>query len=484
VPSRFPRKNLQGFRPPTPNSQLPTPNDKKMNTSKKVFLTDAEMPRRWYNLAADIPMQPHLGPNSQPITPEMLAPVFPMNIIDQEMSTERWIDIPEEILGMLARWRPTPLVRATALEAAIDTPAKIYYKNESVSPAGSHKPNTAVAQAWYNKQFGIKRITTETGAGQWGSALSFACSLLGLECKVFMVRISFDQKPFRKMMMQTWGGTCVPSPSQETNAGRQVLEEFPDTPGSLGIAISEAIEQAVSDPTGETRYALGSVLNHVMLHQSIIGLETKKQLAKFGERQPDVVVGCAGGGSNFAGLAFPFIHDVVNGDQIKVVAAEPTSCPTLTKAPFTYDHGDVAKMTPLMPMHSLGHTFIPAPIHSGGLRYHGMAPLVSAAVQAGLIDAVALPQRECFESGILFARTEGIIPAPETNHAIAATIREAKLAKEEGKEKVIVFNLSGHGMMDLVGYEKYLSGHLEDYELPIEVIERYQNVIKNHPQPV
>jgi len=454
-----------------------------MSQIKKVILSDDEMPRQWYNLAADIPLNPPLGPDGNPVSPDMLAPVFPMNIIEQEVSTDRWIDIPEEVLALLTRWRPTPLVRAYALEAALGTPAKIYYKNESVSPAGSHKPNTAVAQAWYNKQFGIKRITTETGAGQWGSALSFACALLGLECKVFMVRISFDQKPFRKMMMATWGGKCVASPSTETNAGRQILAQFPDTPGSLGIAISEAVEQAVMDTTGQTRYALGSVLNHVMLHQTIIGLETQKQLKKFGERQPDVVIGCAGGGSNFAGLTFPFLHDKINGDDIRVVAAEPASCPTLTKGPFAYDHGDVAKMTPLLPMHTLGHMFIPEPIHAGGLRYHGMAPLVSAAVQKGLVEAQAIQQLECFEAGLLFSKTEGIIPAPETTHAIASTIREAKRAKEEGKERVIVFNFSGHGLMDLVGYEKFLDGKLADYELPMEVIERYLAELKDYPKP-
>jgi tryptophan synthase beta chain len=454
-----------------------------MSSLKKVFLSEDEMPRQWYNLAADVKTNPSLGPDGNPISPEMLAPVFPMNIIEQEVSTQRWIDIPGEVMDMLKIWRPTPLVRAFALEKALGTPAKIYYKNESVSPAGSHKPNTAVAQAWYNKQFGIKRITTETGAGQWGSALSFACSLLGLECKVFMVRISFDQKPFRKMMMNTWGGTCVASPSMETHAGRNILEQFPDTPGSLGIAISEAIEQAVTDETGGTRYALGSVLNHVMLHQTIIGLETKKQLAIFGEKKPDVVIGCAGGGSNFAGISFPFIYDVINGETIKIVAAEPTSCPTLTKAPFGYDHGDVAKMTPLLPMYSLGHTFIPAPIHAGGLRYHGMAPLVSAAIRDGFIEAQAIPQTECFRAGLLFSKTEGIIPAPETTHAIASAIREANLAKEEGKEKVIVFNFSGHGLMDLMGYEKFLTGKLEDYELPMEVIERYLSVIQEYPKP-
>lgn len=454
-----------------------------MAEMKKVFLSEDEMPRQWYNLAADVKTNPPLGPDGKPITPEMLAPVFPMNIIEQEVSTQRWIDIPDEVNAMLKIWRPTPLVRAFALEKALGTPAKIYYKNESVSPAGSHKPNTAVAQAWYNKQFGIKRITTETGAGQWGSALSFAGSLLGLEIKVFMVRVSFDQKPFRKMMMNTWGGNCVPSPSTETQAGRDILAKYPDTPGSLGIAISEAIEQAVTDPKGETRYALGSVLNHVMLHQSIIGLETQKQLKKFGEGDPDIVIGCAGGGSNFAGISFPFIHDKINGANIRVIAAEPASCPTLTKSPFGYDHGDVAKMTPLLPMYSLGHTFIPAPIHAGGLRYHGMAPLVSAALKNELIEARAIHQLECFEAGILFSKTEGIIPAPETTHAIAAAIQEAKIAKEEGKEKTIVFNFSGHGMMDLVGYEKFLTGQLDDYELPMEVIERYLNEIQGYPKP-
>jgi len=454
-----------------------------MTRLKKVFLSEDEMPRQWYNLAADVKMNPPLGPDGNPISPEMLAPVFPMNIIEQEVSTQRWIDIPEEVLELLTIWRPTPLVRAYALESALKTPARIYFKNESVSPAGSHKPNTAVAQAWYNKQFGIKRITTETGAGQWGTALAFACSLLGLECKVFMVKVSFEQKPLRKMIMNTWGANCVPSPSMETQAGRDVLAQFPDTPGSLGIAISEAIEQAVTDPTGQTRYSLGSVLNHVMLHQTIIGLETKKQLGKFGEKNPDVVVGCCGGGSNFAGLTFPFMLDKIHGADIKILGAEPFSCPTLTKAPFGYDHGDIAKMTPLLPMYSLGHSFMPAPIHAGGLRYHGMAPLVSAALKNGLMEAQAIHQSECFEAGLLFAKTEGIIPAPESTHAIAATIREANLAKEEGKEKVIVFNLSGHGQMDLVGYEKYLTGKLEDYELPMEVIERYLNEIKDYPKP-
>lgn len=441
--------------------------------SIKVLLNEDEMPRQWYNLAPDLPtpMQPPLGPDARPVSPEMLAPVFPMNLIEQEVSQERWIDIPEEILEMLYRWRPSPLHRAYALEKFLGTPAKIYYKNESVSPAGSHKPNTAIAQAWYNKQFGIKKLTTETGAGQWGSALSFACSLIGLECKVFMVRISFDQKPFRKVMMETWGGKCIASPSNETAIGRKILAETPDTPGSLGIAISEAIEEAVSDETGQTRYALGSVLNHVLLHQTIIGLETKKQLQKIGEKKVDVVIGCAGGGSNFAGLAFPFVYDKINGAEIDIIPVEPASCPTLTRAPFTYDFGDTGQMTPLMPMHSLGHKFIPPPIHAGGLRYHGIAPLISAAINDNLLQPRAIQQLECYKAAVDFARTEGIIVAPETSHAVAAAIQEAKKAKEEAKEKVIVFNLSGHGLMDLLGYEKYFAGELADHELEEETLQ-------------
>jgi len=344
-------------------------------------------------------MNPPLGPDGNPVGPDALAPVFPMNLIEQEVSTQRWIDIPEKVLEMLAMWRPAPLVRAYALEEALGTPARIYYKNESVSPAGSHKPNTAVAQAYYNKEFGIKKLTTETGAGQWGSALSFACSLLGLECKVFMVRVSFDQKPFRKMMMEAWGGSCIASPSDETQAGRNVLAQYPDTPGSLGIAISEAVEAAVTDPSGETRYSLGSVLNHVMLHQTIIGLEAKKQLEKINEKLPDVIIGCAGGGSNFAGISFPFMLDKINGADIEIIPVEPASCPTLTKAPFAYDHGDLAKMTPLLAMNSLGHGFIPPPIHAGGLRYHGMSPLVCHAVKEGLATPQAIHQLECYEAG-------------------------------------------------------------------------------------
>jgi len=436
----------------------------------KIFLDEKDMPRQWYNLAADLPTPPlpPLGPDGQPVKPEMLAPVFPMNIIEQEVCSDRWVDIPEEILGLLKLWRPSPLYRARRLEQELKTPARIYYKNEGVSPAGSHKPNTAVPQAWYNKQAGIERLTTETGAGQWGSALSFACSLIGLECKVFMVKISFEQKPFRRLMMQTWGGKCIPSPSSETNAGRAILAKDPNCPGSLGIAISEAIEAAVTDPTGKTRYSLGSVLNHVMLHQTIIGLETKKQLALAGEKKVDAIVGCAGGGSNFAGLAFPFVCDKIHGADIRIIPVEPRSCPTMTKAPFMYDHGDTAKMTPLLPMHSLGHNFIPEPIHAGGLRYHGMAPLVSQAIVEGLLEPQAYSQIKCYESALLWARTEGFISAPETSHAIAATIDLANQAREEGKERVIVMNWSGHGLMDLVGYDKFLQGQLVDHALPEE----------------
>ena len=450
----------------------------------KVFLTEDEIPKQWYNLAADLPspLLPPLGPDGKPITPEALAPVFPMNLIEQEVSQERWINIPEEVLEILYKWRPTPLYRATALEKVLKTPARIYYKNEGVSPAGSHKPNTAVPQAWYNKQFGIEKLITETGAGQWGSALAFACGLLGLKCKVFMVRISFEQKPFRKLMMQVWGGECVASPSTQTKAGRDVLEKDPNTPGSLGIAISEAVEEAVTDSTGKSRYSLGSVLNHVMLHQTIIGLEAKKQLSKIGEKKVDTVIACAGGGSNFAGIAFPFVADKINGAQIDIIPVEPSSCPTMTRAPFTYDHGDVAKMTPLLPMYSLGHEFVSPPIHAGGLRYHGMSPLVSQAIVEGLIAPRAVDQLKCYESAVMWARTEGFIPAPETSHAIASVIDEAIKAREEGKAKVILFNWSGHGLMDLLGYDAYMSGKLDNYPLPEDDLKRSLKSIESLPK--
>ncbi|MEI8033589.1 MAG: TrpB-like pyridoxal phosphate-dependent enzyme [Chlorobiaceae bacterium] len=447
----------------------------------KILLTEDEMPRQWYNIQADlpIPLPPPVGPDGTPIGPDALAKVFPMNLIEQEVSTERWIEIPQEVQAILKLWRPSPLYRARRLEAALGTPAKIFYKNEGVSPAGSHKPNSAVPQAWYNKQFGIKHLITETGAGQWGSALAMSCKLVGIDCKVFMVRISFDQKPFRKIMMNTWGAECIASPSNLTAIGRKILGETPDTPGSLAIAISEAIEQAVE--RDDTRYALGSVLNHVMLHQTIIGLEARKQLEKV-SLYPDVVIGCAGGGSNFAGISFPFICDKIHGKDVQIIATEPEACPTLTRGPYIYDSGDMAKMTPMLPMHSLGHGFIPPAIHAGGLRYHGMSPLVSHVKQLGLIDATSIGQLECYEAALLFAHTEGFIPAPETSHAIAQTIREAKKAREEGKEKVILMNWSGHGLMDLQGYDAFLSGKLSDYPLPEELLQRSLLAVKDHPK--
>ncbi len=449
----------------------------------KVYLSDEEMPRQWYNLLPDLPtpMLPPLGPDGKPIPPEAWYAIFPPNLVEQEVSQARWIDIPDEILGHLKRWRPSPLRRAIWLEQALQTPAHIYYKDESVSPAGSHKPNTALPQAWYNKQAGTKLLTTETGAGQWGSALSFATSLVGLKCKVFMVRISFDQKPFRKHLMETWGGECVASPSTETEAGRRFLEQFPDSPGSLGMAISEAVEIAATDPTHTTKYSLGSVLNHVCLHQTIIGLEAKKQLAKVGVDKPDVVIACAGGGSNFAGTAFPFVYDKIHGADIDIIAAEPASCPSVSRGVFAYDHGDTAGMTPLMAMHTLGHAFVPKPIHAGGLRYHGMAPLVSQTIVEGLSRAIAVPQLESWAAAVKWANTEGFVVAPETSHAIAATIREALKAKEEGKQKNILFTLSGHGMMDMMGYAKYLHGELSDYHLPQEEITEAEKILSQYP---
>jgi len=450
----------------------------------KILLAEKDIPKQWYNLAADLPGPIHapLGPDGQALKPEMLARVFPMNIIEQEVSTKRWIDIPEEVLKILSLWRPAPLRRALALEKYLKTPARIYYKDESVSPAGSHKPNTAVAQAWYNKKFGIKRLTTETGAGQWGSAIAFACNLIGLECKVYMVRISFDQKPMRKTMMQVWGAKCVPSPSHDTAAGREILKKMPHTPGSLGIAISEAVEDTLSDESGNSRYSLGSVLNHVLLHQTIIGLEAKKQLKLAGEKKPDVVIGCVGGGSNFAGISFPFIRDKIHGEKIEIIPVEPAACPTLTKGPFTYDFGDTAGLTPLLAMYTLGHGFVPEPIHAGGLRYHGMAPLVSQAAVKGLIKPRSYDQIKCYESAMIWAKTEGTICAPETSHAIACAIDEAKKAKQEGKQKVILFCYSGHGLMDLAGYDKFLSGKLTKYALPKNKLRKSLESIKGLPK--
>jgi tryptophan synthase beta chain len=426
-------------------------------------------------------MSPPLHPGTgQPVGPDDLAPVFPMNLIEQEVSTERWIDIPEEVLEKYLLWRPTPLYRARNFEKLLDAPVRIYYKNEGVSPPGSHKPNTAVAQAYYNKAFGIKRLSTETGAGQWGSALSMACQMFGLECRVFMVKVSYEQKPYRRLMMMTWGADCIPSPSDKTQAGRKILAEDPDSPGSLGIAISEAIEDAVMDETA--RYSLGSVLNHVLLHQTVNGLECQKQLEKIGV-YPDVVIGCAGGGSNFAGLCLPFVRDKIHGKDISVVAAEPTSCPTMTRGPFCYDFGDTVQTTPLLAMHSLGHDFVPAPIHAGGLRYHGMAPIISHLVKEQIVEARAFNQLETFDAGVKWARTEGFISAPETNHAIAAVVEEAKRAKEEGKERVILFNWSGHGLVDLAAYDDFLSGKLTKYELPEEEIQKSLKLIEGLPKP-
>jgi len=450
---------------------------------KKIFLPESEMPRQWYNIMADMPtpMEPPLHPGTgQPAGPDDLAPIFPMNLIEQEVSTERWIDIPEPVLERYVIWRPTPLYRAYNLEKHLDTPAKIYFKNEGVSPAGSHKPNTAIAQAYYNKVAGTKRITTETGAGQWGSALSMCCAFFGLECKVFMVKISYNQKPYRRLMMETWGANCTASPSTETKAGQSILEKDPDSPGSLGMAISEAVEAAVGDE--HSKYALGSVLNHVMLHQTINGLETQKQMDIAGD-YPDVVIGCAGGGSNFAGNCLPYVRDKIHGKEIDIIGVEPASCPTMTRGPFAYDFGDTVQMTPLLAMHTLGHDFVPAPIHAGGLRYHGMAPIISQLLVDGLIRAENINQLETFEAGITFARTEGFISAPETNHAVAIAIREALKAKEEGKEKVILFNWSGHGLVDLAAYEAYFRGKLQDHPLPEEEIERALNAIKDLPKP-
>jgi len=453
--------------------------------SSRILLSEAQLPRQWYNLAADLPHPPlpPLGRDGKPVNPQDLAAVFPMNLIEQEMSRERWIPIPDEVLEILRRYRPTPLHRAKALEAHLKTPARIYFKNESVSPAGSHKVNTAVAQAFYNKQAGVKRITSETGAGQWGSSIAFACAQFGLECKVYMVRVSYDQKPYRRVMMRTWGAECVASPSPETAAGRAILAEDPRSPGSLGIAISEAVEAAVSDPTGRTRYTLGSVLNHVLLHQTIIGLEAQEQLASIRESKVDTLIGCAGGGSNFAGLSFPFVREKIHGAQIDIIAVEPASCPTLTRGSYVYDHGDVARMTPLLPMHSLGHEFMPPGIHAGGLRYHGMAPLVSQTVMDGLTRAVAVQQLECYAAAVAFARTEGIIPAPESSHAIAIAIREALKAREEGKERVILFNLSGHGLMDLNGYADFLDGKLENHSLSDEDLAASLSCLEGLPKP-
>jgi len=435
----------------------------------KINLTEDEMPKYWYNIQADMPNPalPPLHPGTkQPVGPEDLAPLFPLELIKQDVSKERFIEIPDEVRDIYKLWRPSPLFRAKRLEKILDTPAKIYYKYEGVSPSGSHKTNTAVAQAYYNKQEGVKKIITETGAGQWGTALSIACNMFGIECDVYMVKISYEQKPYRKAIMNSFGGNVYSSPSNRTKAGRDILEKDPNTSGSLGIAISEAIELAVQDE--HTKYALGSVLNHVLMHQTIIGEECLLQLEKAGDF-PDIVIAPLGGGSNFAGISFPFLrHNLQNGKKVKCIAVEPASCPKLTKGEFRYDFGDTAGYTPLLPMYTLGHNFRPAAIHAGGLRYHGASVLCSQLLRDNLISAVAIQQLECFEAGITFAKAEGIMPAPEANHAIAQVIREAKKAKEEGSSKTILFNLCGHGHLDMQAYQDYFDGKLKDHFLSEE----------------
>jgi tryptophan synthase beta chain len=438
----------------------------------KILLDEAEIPTHWHNIVPDLPEPPapvlHPG-TKQPITPADLAPLFPSALILQEVSPERRIEIPDEVRDVYRLWRPTPLYRALRLERALDTPAHVYYKYEGTSPAGSHKPNTAVAQAYYNKAEGIRRLSTETGAGQWGSALAFACALFGLDCTVYMVRASYNQKPYRRSMMQTYGARVLASPSDQTQAGRSVLAEHPDSPGSLGIAISEAVEDAATHE--DAHYSLGSVLNHVLLHQTVLGQEALVQMEKAGE-YPDVVIGCVGGGSNFAGLAFPFVSQKLRaGKRTRILAAEPEACPTLTKGVYTYDFGDTVGLTPLVRMHTLGHTFVPSPIHAGGLRYHGDAPLLCQLVKDGVIEAVAHPQTRVFEAGVQFARTEGIVPAPESAHAVRSAIDLALEAREAGQKRVILFNLSGHGHFDMAAYDAYFSGQIVDYAHPEEAIQ-------------
>ncbi len=436
----------------------------------KILLDENEIPSHWYNVVADMPSPPAppLGPDGKPVGPDALAAIFPEALIEQEVSTERWIPIPEQVREIYRLWRPAPLYRAHRLEEALGTPARIYYKYEGVSPAGSHKPNTAVAQAYYNREAGIKRLTTETGAGQWGSSLALAGQLFGLEVRVYMVRVSYEQKPFRRSMMHTWGAEVLASPSERTEAGRRILAGDPDSPGSLGIAISEAVEEAAS--RDDTNYALGSVLNHVLLHQTIIGQEAKRQFEKIGE-YPDAIFAPCGGGSNFGGVAFPFLADKAAGREIRLVAVEPTSCPTLTKGHYAYDFGDAIGMTPLLLMYTLGHDFVPPGIHAGGLRYHGDSALVSQLHHEGLVEAVAVPQLATFEAGVRFARSEGILPAPESNHAICAVIEEALRCKESGESRVLFFNLSGHGHFDMAAYDSFFAGELEDFDYPEEAIE-------------
>ena len=441
--------------------------------TKKFLLSENDIPTAWYNIVADMankPLPPLHPVTKQILNPQDLEPIFAKELIDQELSQERWIEIPDEVRELYKIWRPTPLVRASSLEKVLDTPAHIYFKNEGLSPVGSHKLNTALPQAYYNKKQGVKHLTTETGAGQWGTALAFACSVFGLNLDVFMVKVSYNQKPYRRIMMQTWGAGVVASPSNTTEAGRKILARDPENSGSLGIAISEAVEKSVMD--NDTRYSLGSVLNHVILHQTIIGLEAEKQMELAGE-YPDIIIGCFGGGSNFSGLSFPFLrHSLTSGKPIRTIASEPASCPKLSRGKFEYDFGDTVGLTPLLPMYTLGHDFQPADIHAGGLRYHGAGTIVSQLHKDGYVEAQDIPQMESFEAGQLFARTEGTIPAPESTHAIASAIREAKIAKEEGKSKVILFNLSGHGLIDMRAYEQYLSGKMRNYRLNDEEIAR------------
>ncbi len=436
----------------------------------KILLPEREMPRSWYNVIPDLPLplSPPMHPGTgKPANPSDLEAIFPHALIEQEMTAAPSVPIPDPVLEILRLWRPTPLCRARRLEKALCTPAKIYYKNEGVSPAGSHKLNTSVAQAYYNKMQGVRRLATETGAGQWGSALAFACQVFGLECMVYMVKCSYFQKPHRRTLMECWGAKCIPSPSDRTETGRNILKQDPECPGSLGIAISEAVEDAAQRK--DTNYSLGSVLNHVLLHQTVIGQEAIAQM-KIAGVLPDVVIGCCGGGSNFAGLAFPFVPLKVGGKNIRLIGVEPAACPTMTKGVYAYDFGDKSGMTPLLKMDTLGHDFIPVGIHAGGLRYHGMSPLVSLLHRAGVIEAVSYPQLKCFEAAIMFARAEGLIVAPETSHAVCCAIDEAIKAREEGREKVILFNLSGHGHFDMGAYEKYFAGELTDYEHPEEKI--------------
>ena len=432
---------------------------------QRFILDESRLPKEWYNIQADLPgpLPPVLHPVTlEPVKPEDLAPLFPMEVIRQEVSTERYIAIPPEVREIYRLWRPTPLVRAVRLEKALGTPAHIYYKNEGVSPAGSHKPNTAVAQAFYNKTQGVKRLSTETGAGQWGSSLALACNMFGLECQVYMVKVSYQQKPYRRSLMHLWGASVTASPSSETEAGRRILAQDPDSNGSLGIAISEAVEVAMKDD--ETKYSLGSVLNHVLMHQTVVGQEAMSQMEMAGE-EPDVVIGCVGGGSNLGGIAFPFLRRVLKeGARTRFVAVEPRACPSLTKGIYAYDYGDTARMAPVTKMYTLGHSFVPSGIHAGGLRYHGMAPLVSALARAGYIEAVAYHQNPVFEAAVLFARTEGVVPAPETAHAIKAAVDEALRCKESGERRVILLNFSGHGHFDLAAYDAYLAGKLTDTE--------------------